>query len=191
MKTLEETETHRIIDGRKSARVTHILKSCGLIDYSQIDKSTMDFALDRGGKIHKTCELWDIGELDESTLDPQLQPYLEAYKKFLKETRFEVLAIEQQVESEILGISGRIDRIGLLNDRRCILDIKTTSVPDWTAIQTALYALCLDQFYLVDRYGLALRNNGTYRLDKFQNQSDKPVALAAVTLYQWKQEDKL
>ena len=176
--------------GKEYARVTALLKSVGLIpEIPFLAPDELDWYLERGQKAHQACELWDLGDLDEESLDPELRPRLEAYKSFRRDTGFVPTDIEKYVKHDAYGIAGRLDRKGFFAadpGRKAIVDLKMTEVKPWTAIQLALYAICEDQddgFYGHDRYGLALRKDGTYRLTKFTDRKDKAVAEAAITLF--------
>jgi hypothetical protein len=48
---------------------------------------------------------------------------------------------------------------------RSLLDIKSNEVPVWTKLQTAAYADLAPRPAIAARFGLALRNDETYRLD--------------------------
>ena len=67
---------------------------------------------------------------------------------------------------DFAGIAGTLDRLGTIQNRVVLIDYKTSSVRDSTALQTALYLLCLPgyKFGEIERYGVGFRNNGTYSM---------------------------
>jgi hypothetical protein len=96
--------------GRRYESVTSILKAEGLIDTRFYD----DWSRDRGSMIHLATHYDDMGELDEETLDPVIRPYLEAWRKFRKESGFVPEVIEVPMMSINYRYAGTPDRIGQL-----------------------------------------------------------------------------
>ena len=149
--------------GRPVIGVTSVLQAVGLVDTRWF---TEEAAL-RGTYVHEATALFDRNQLNESTLDPALVPYMEAYKKFLADTRFEPVLIEEALYSEVYKFSGTMDRTGNLNNRYILLDIKTGAVPKWITWQTAAYQHLVSQIGQVhERYSLQLKEDGTYRLSE-------------------------
>ncbi len=168
---------------RDLLRVTEVLRLAGLIDATWYTDETAT----RGRYVHEACALLDSGELDEATLDPVLRPYLGAYQKFLAECRVEWEAIEQPVEDALYGYRGTPDRVGMINGKRTVLDIKSGAMQPWTALQTAAYSACLGNRLV--RFGLELRADGTYRLTEFTDRRDVAVWQGALLVAQWKQRN--
>lgn len=72
-----------------------------------------------------------------------------------------------RVKNEELGLAGTLDRLGTVRDRVWLVDLKTTKAVDKVvALQTALYALMLPgyRFAELERYGVGIKNNGTYQM---------------------------
>ncbi|HOD97842.1 MAG TPA: hypothetical protein PLT63_03610 [Syntrophales bacterium] len=103
-----ESDGHRYGNGLES--VTQILKAEQLIDTRFYD----DWSRDRGSMIHLATHYDDMGELDEETLDPVIRPYLEAWRKFRKESGFVPEVIEVPMMSINYRYAGTPDRIGQL-----------------------------------------------------------------------------
>ena len=150
-------------------------------------KSTFGYSQetrDRGRAVHTAIHLDDVNDLDEFTLDEGLWPYLSAWRKFRHDTGVEFDMIEGQVYNEVHGYAGTVDRVGRLNGRPVIIDMKTGSVPVWTGIQLAAYKLCLGGRF--DRFGIRLGADGSYSLHKFDDVGDEKAFLAALVVVRWK-----
>lgn len=106
-----EAEGHKYGNGLES--VTGILKAEGFIDTRFYD----DWSRDRGSMIHLATAYDDQGELDEETLDPVILPYLEAWRRFRKESGFVPEKIEPSMMSTAYRYAGTPDRIGELPGR--------------------------------------------------------------------------
>jgi hypothetical protein len=134
----ESTHTYSV-DGTVWPSVTSILNP--LMELDGIPRATLEAAAAFGRHVHLATDLWDRGILDESDLDEPLRPYLEGWKKFLRDTGAVVLETERLVSHPTLKIAGRLDKlIGGLVKGRSILDIKTSLNVHWTvALQTAAY----------------------------------------------------
>lgn len=135
------------LDGRIIPSVTGILQAEGITDYSYADESDREFG--RAG--HKMTELWDKGTLDIKTISAPLIPYLNGYKKFLKDfkVKFKTNEIEQPLMSNIYYFAGTPDRKPILvNNKLTLIDIKiTTSMQLSTGIQLAAYQILYEENY--------------------------------------------
>jgi hypothetical protein len=103
-----EAEGHRYENGLES--VTGILKSEGFIDTRFYD----EWSRDRGSGVHLATAYDDQGELDEETVDPEIDPYLEGWRKFKAESGFIPQQIETPMMSTVYRYAGTPDRIGEL-----------------------------------------------------------------------------
>lgn len=167
--------------------VTGILKDVGLID----GKWFTDFARDRGTAVHMATAMHDEGTLDSATVDPRIEGYVAAWVLFRKESGFVPTLVEAVVANQTPRYAGTLDRAGLMGGdagKSCILDIKTGAIPAWAALQTAAYQRCRPNFRA--RYGIELRENGTYRLERFTNDNvDWMVFCGALALVNWKKNN--
>lgn len=169
-------------------RVTELLAEAGLIDRTWFD----EYGATRGKHVHTACHYYDMGELDEDSLDPALVPYVEGWKKFKQETGFQVFDSELRLTSERLGLTGQPDKIGNLPAiGDCIIDIKSGSLSDWTAIQLAGYkVLLLDQVQhpgaLYKRFAVNLPGDGTYKVKEYKDRGDEGIFLAALAIHNWR-----
>ena len=167
-------------------RVTELLVAEGFIDRTWFN----EYGATRGTYVHKACHLYDIGELDEETLDPTLIPYVEGWKKFTEDTKVVLLHIEERITSEALQLAGQPDRIvdwpgiGL-----AVIDIKSGSLSDWTALQLAAYKLLAKkehEYHFLKRFAVNLPGDGTYKVKEYKDRSDEGIFLAALAIHNWK-----
>ena len=165
----------------KIVSVTEILVAEGFIDTTWYD----EYSRTRGEYVHQAAHLYDIGKLDEERLDPVLVPYLEAWKKFLTESKFTVTDSEVRLTGH--GFTGRPDKIGVLNDYPTILDIKSGAVQPWTALQLAGYEVLKGTLH--KRIAIRLKPNGKYSLTEFKDRRDREVFSSALLCYNWKKNN--
>jgi len=171
------------LDGRELPSVTGILKAEGFINTRFYD----EWSRARGEYVHTMTHLYDQGELDEDTLDPQLVPYLEAWKKFLKESSFQVIDSEIPLYHPQLLYAGTPDKVGLLNDQLTILDNKSGTLESWVSLQLAGYEILKGSPH--KRVAVRLKPDGTYNLKEFKDRQDRDIFLAALACYQWKKNN--
>ena len=176
------------VGGLKVPNVTRILESQE--SYEGIKPSVLEYASDRGTKVHQATEIYDEGDLDEDSLDEALWGYVAAWKLFRADTGVEIKAAEIIVYSARYGYAGMIDRLVNLNGEDGVLDIKcVAALSPVTALQTVAYAEALRtdrRQRLLNRYALQLRKDGTYHLKRYKDRGDLSAFLSALTLYNWR-----
>ncbi|MBT9143619.1 MAG: hypothetical protein DDT29_02027 [Dehalococcoidia bacterium] len=183
------------VDGKRIPSVTQIIEP--LQDFSKVDPITLRAAQEFGNEVHAMTALWDQGTLDEEDLDIGLIPYLQGWKKFLKQTECEVYEIELAVHHEKHGYAGRMDRVAYLKRGRrkicAILDIKTGEAKNpVTGVQLAGYHAAYISSrkvrppYSIYRIGVRLLASGDYRLDWWEDKSDWPTFLALLQITNWR-----
>lgn len=179
------TEDHKyVVDAIKYPSVTQILQKTGFIDTRWFD----EWSRDRGSLVHLIIK-WHINnELDESTVDPELQGYLDAWKKFERDTGFESQFVEKPMHSPEYGFCGTPDNIGMLNNKRSGLDYKSGIIAPWTGLQLAGYEILHGA--RMNRYGLQLKQDGKYSIKPFTDRNDKRVFLSALACYNWQNNHK-
>lgn len=164
-----------------------------LNDFSMVPPETLERACHFGTAVHKATELFDLGTLDVASLDPALVPYLDAWKKFLTDTGFVNEFVEEQVYSRKYGYAGTVDRIGILQRHRSIIDIKSiasiTSARS-ISVQTAGYEQAFSEMWdenkqSFKRYALQLKGNGKYNLIPYTDMNDFNVFLSCLNVYKW------
>ena len=176
-----EDHTYRV-NGKRLLSITQILSIAGMTDTTWYTAA----AADKGSRIHTLTEKMDEGRLDIRSVDPPLQPYLEAYRAFKRDTGIRITAVEYPCYNLVYRIAGTIDRIALFRNTPAVIDIKTGSTAPWHPLQTAGYVLILDGDY--ERFNLYLSAGGTYRLIQHRDPLDTQVFIAALTVAYWNYE---
>lgn len=187
-----DAEPHQYtLDGKPVPSVTGILKASGLIDFSGIPWSTLEAARERGTLVHTAVHYYNEGDLNEDQFRatfPAYAPYLDAWIAFLKQRHFVPILNEHRIASRRLEIAGTLDCLGVLDGRGALVDFATGRPEDVAKdLQTsAYYALALEwahdedpalaeyfaRYPHVDRMAVALRRDGTFRLDPYEDPSD-------------------
>jgi hypothetical protein len=177
------SEHRYYLDGeRELPSVTTILKEQGLIN---ADWFTEEARL-RGDYVHLACRMVDDDELDDATLDPKILPYVDAYRKFLAVTQPDWTYVEHRVFDEVLGYAGTLDRAGMVQGTKYLIDIKSGTVPSSVGPQTAAYRRCLPEPHTWKRAALQLKADGSFALHNLTDRSDERIFLAALELTIWR-----
>jgi hypothetical protein len=170
-------ETHQYFDGdTELPSVTDIVRFC---DYDKIKNARSGgdpFYRERGTKVHELCADYDFtGALPTGT---GVDGYLKAYADFKRDYRVnDWLFVEYQLGDAQIGFAGTLDRVGYIEGRLSILDLKTASNVNKVILQAQLtgYLLLLQDdttFHIsadsVKLYGLQLKKNGTYTLHEVE-----------------------
>lgn len=169
---------------------TGILKDMGIIDTTYYN---MDAAW-RGTAVHEMTALYDQyeGDFHWPSVDSSYIGYVRAWEKFIIESGFKPLLIEHPVLGA--GYGTTIDRVGRLNGRCVVLEIKTGTCPKWVGIQTAMQldAVRLQRATLglmpVGRCAVELRKDGTYKMFQCVDVSDMDKGRALVTAWHTRKE---
>jgi CRISPR/Cas system-associated exonuclease Cas4 (RecB family) len=183
--TLEpKSHTYRLSNIRVPG-VSEIMERAGLFDEIKAYRSERAFS--RGTYIHQITALHDLGTLDETKVEPELGGYLEAWKRFIKESGFIVLQIEQLHWHPELQYAGTIDRFGIYEGSDTVIDIKSGKPSRSHHVQLAAYAEFFREGTLIPRrLGIYLQPNGRWKPEWLE----KPGALqawnSALYLYRWK-----
>lgn len=174
--------------------VTRILAP--LVDLSMIPPDVLENARQEGIAMHKMVELDAAGDLDVDGLPDWLRPRHAAWRKFLADTGFEVIASEQQVYHPVYRYAGTLDLIGRvpsgevwLPDLKrsfaagAVIGLQTSAYEAaWRAVDKALKKL--------RRFGLRLLESGDYRLERFEQPDDFQTFLALLTVYRWREANQ-
>jgi hypothetical protein len=197
-----DAEMHRYtlvgVDGsaRDLVSVTTVLRTVGLINFEGVPAGILEKARDRGTRVHKAAQYLTEGTLDWTTVDESERGYIDAYARFLKDSRFRVLAQEVRLWDAAYGLAGTTDAVGWWDGHPAVADLKSGN-PDMVAAryQLALYARMLrDRPPLewidfdpkadpITRISIAVRRDGTYRADVYTDPRDYQIAMAALTVY--------
>lgn len=165
--------------------VTTILQSAGLVDTKWFTEED----LARGTATHLATELLDQDDLDEDSLDPSIVGRIEAYKQFLEVEKPEWKEIEKFVSDETFGYCGTADRFGFIRGKWAVVDIKGPAQAKWHGVQLAAYAQARSPNKAVARYSLHLSDDG-YKFIRHNGRNDWHVFLAALTIHNFKNEEK-
>lgn len=164
------------VDGVELPSVTHI---CRFLTHDTAINARpwlRDAAADRGSRIHAYTAMIDYGEpLVDEEIDIDCLGYVQAYRRFLKDYKPEWYGIETVMGSTELGFAGTCDRYGKVNGVNTVMDIKTGSSVNGTAVMSQLegyWYLLYDEkdFYADDYSVLLLRKDGTYSYESLADQ---------------------
>jgi len=184
-----------VLDGEELPSVSEIIRFISREVYGTVGQYTLDNAADRGSRVHKLCEALD--KYGSCEVPEDLQGYIAAYVKFRKEHEVEWSRIEYASQHPNRKYAGTIDRMGTVDGRNSILDIKSSC-----AVQKPLYTAQLNLYRMMYQQGmdalyiLHLHKDGTYKLIDIP--IDDTLANACLTLHEAlhkkpkkkKQEDK-
>ena len=172
--------------GERFPSVTQVMADLGF--YGDAVKYFTNYKRDLGSFTHKAIELHLSGELDEDILDPAILPRLNAWRKFEQDTGYVSFGCELVMASESHRFAGTLDHRGALNGKPVIIDVKTGALLPATAIQLAGYEI-LDGAPGLKRYGLQLKEDGTYSLKEYKDRTDRSIFLYALAVWWWKQNN--
>lgn len=157
---------------------TEIIKFFGLTaDYQSF--ATED-DLQRGRLVTAGCHM--LGQQLEDppweARHPECLPYLDAYRKFLREHQFKLLQWEPEFKSHAHRFVSHPDQLGTLDGPGLVdLELKSGTLPKWVPLQTGGQVLAMGD-PTVRRYCLLLQADGGYKLyphedfrdiDRFRN----------------------
>ncbi len=176
-------------------RVTEILSRAGISDYSMVPQDVMERASLFGTHTHLACELYDRGTLDISTVHAGIIPYLNSYKYFLDNFAVVIEDIEREVVSERWKFRGHLDRVGIVNGVRTLIDLKTsTIVLPAVSLQTGgyTYAYHEEEKRKKIRKRLCVQlTEGIPNLFWYDNPHDEAVFIACLQVARWRAHNKL
>ena len=159
---------------------TTLLKEAGIIDTRFYTES----GAENGKRRHLLTEYFDKGILDWSSVIEEDLPYLEAWIQFKIDKKITISHIEQQMYHELLGYSGTIDRLVLIDGEPYVLDIKTGQPAKWHQLQLTLYGMMVtERPKLIAVY---LQKNNKYKTRIYDY--DERTAMSVVRINQWKRK---
>lgn len=172
-----------MLDGEKLPCVSDLCRFLHREIYKDAPVWQMEAAADRGTRVHTATEALDrtgTAEIEEEYL-----PYLQAYAAFRKEHDVQWELIEHPDYHPAHRYAGTIDRYGMVDGYRTLLDLKTTYrvYKPLCSASLNLYRLMLEaRKRTVERMMiLHLKKDGTYKLIKFA--ADDSVPMALITLH--------
>ena len=140
-------------------RVTNILYPFSGL--SEVDPDVLEYAAQRGTKVHKICEGIMSG-LGEIGLDDETWGYVESFKKWWGEGK-EVVALEKRFWCDEFKITGQVDIIIKTPQGMAIVDLKTSSrvSKTWQPQGEAYYYLASKERYPITQiFFLHLNKHG-------------------------------
>jgi hypothetical protein len=170
---------------------TSLLEAAGMVCYDGIPDAVLNRKAEIGTAAHAASFYYDEGDLDESTVDPVVLGYVNAWKRFRRESDFEPEFIEYRGVSEVDGMKygWTLDRTGLLFKRRSLLELKCTAnvEPSWGP-QTSAYEMAVRRIGngagpFRRRIAVWLKPNGTYRLISYSEVQDFQIFKLALSCH--------
>ncbi len=176
---------------RELLSVTRVLKAVGYVN----DAYYLDAHATRGSAAHDATLLVDQhpGDWERRALLHVIGGLAESYAKFLRDHRVRWRMSEQIVSDPILGVAGRLDRLGDIDDdiKDALVDFKSGGDDPAYGVQTAAYERMAPKSmpFVRKRFVLLLQQSGERaRLVPKTNRSDYDAFLAAVHTYHWRQQ---
>ena len=194
----EDTHLYRNTRGLVRPSVTQVLREVGIFDYSRVDGTVLERKRRLGQNVHLcTAEYDREGWVDPTWIADDEAPYFDAWLRFRRESRCEVLQVEEPMLRPVMGmeLGGTPDRVLQLGGRHFVADLKTcaTAHPGWR-LQTALYEMMLTglpRCGAMGRLVIQLLPDGRYTLPTgYDDPSDAGAAIAALTLATWKRNHR-
>lgn len=195
-----DAETHRYVyEGKPFPSVTRVLRM--LETFVGIPADVLDFAAQRGHAVHDACAYDDKDDLDEESVDPTIMPYLEAWRTFKSDANYQPLEIELPVVHGRYEYAGTLDRIGMVNGKVAVIDIKSGILPVIAGPQLAAYleaykwmvggAMVATPPHLPKaRFVVQLKPTGLYSLVKYESLEDWGVFRSALEIWRWKEKQQ-
>lgn len=156
-----------IVDGRQVVCVSDLCRFISREIYTgDVPKWQMEAAAERGTAVHAATERLEA--LGIAELDDEYAPYLQAYTAFLRDHEVLWELTEKSLYSAKNDFAGTIDRYGLLDGKKTLLDIKTTYTVYKVLCEASLnlYRRLLEEsgFEVEQLVILHLQKNGQYKL---------------------------
>ncbi len=186
------------VGGKSIYGFSEIAKAMGIINYSAVPVHIRERAMAIGSAIHLGCEYWDRGTLDESSLSDDTRGPVDAWKDFRQCNKFEPIVIELPMQNQPYRYCCTPDRVGLLDGKLTLVEIKTGEPQPWHMIQIEAQMLCLKK--KMQKLIVQLKKDGTwsphiikdgYKFCKktVNERENRMIWLSAVSLYHWKKEN--
>lgn len=165
--------SEEIIDESKYTRVTTPLSRYA--GYQKVPVAILDYAADRGTRVHKYAELYAQGMLF-GDIDLDCFEYVQAFIQWFDENVTEVISQELRMYCDTLLIQGQCDMIAKVKGYRgnTLVDLKTSLnySKTWN-LQTAAYKyLCtVNERATNDRLVVQVKKDGTFETYCFDAES--------------------
>lgn len=154
--------------------VTQIMKPLSSEIYKGVNDDVLRVAADRGTVVHEAFELFaDYGYED---ISEGFAGYLEALKKFFRDYKVVPVATEQRFYHKIYQYAGTADLIAEIDDKRVLVDYKTTAQVQGvlTTVQLVAYRKALESQGVKIDYTAILHvgKDGEYKFIRQENEQE-------------------
>lgn len=194
----EEKHLYRLADGRVIPGHTRVLDLGGLVSYGAIEPDILERKAAIGREAHKACLYHDQNKL--MRCDPRVEGYLFAWRDFRKTTGFVPFLCEYRDVYILNGLpfGMQIDRLGRYpgEKQETVIELKTcATVMPHHGVQLAAQAggvkndvvvHPLARFLMRKRQVVQLRENGKWKVHKFEEESDFQMFEHALETTYWK-----
>lgn len=163
--------------------VTQILRHAGVTGSMEF---VPESALMRGRAVHAAIDLDERGKLDEASVHPEVAPRLASWRAWRKSAGL----VYERGEFEVRGPGyvGHPDLVGTIGGRKWLLDVKGGAPAPWHRLQTALYALALDES--VRRGAVYVTDDGSVAtMHEHKDREDLRTAVACVAVVLWREKN--
>lgn len=182
---------HNILNQRLESN-SDVLSALGFSDYSGMPDHLRQAALERGTAVHAATAMLDRRQNWRRKFK-QFEGWVSAWMLFKKDFQFKPELIEEPLHDPVLMIATTPDRWGMSNRGYITVQIKTGKVQAWVGLQTAFEERCvaISQGFEPPktssnrRFAIELRPDGTYKPERFEEQSDIQVYCGAVSWMRW------
>lgn len=194
-------------DGRRveAPSTTGILRRVGLINLSHVNPERLARARDRGRRVHQAAQYLTEGTLDWSSVAVGDRGYVDAYARFLTDSKARILRQEVRLADPLQVVCGTTDALGWWDGAPAIFDLKTGD-PELVAAryQLASYERMLrilasqapkewiefdPRSTPIARVSVGVRADGTYKPQVYDKAArDASRWQAAVTIYRTLEE---
>lgn len=173
--------SYELPGGQVVGGITRILRAAGLL-YELDGNEFLDPS--KGDRIHTAIHYALEGDLDEASVDPEEYGFVRAAQNFIQEEAVAVCGAEQPIGNPDLGYATKIDLVCVWRTKRTVVNWKTGPVKRFYAIQSALEALLFTP-EPIQRLGVHLAADGSYKLQHYTDRKDYEIAKAALTCSAW------
>ena len=173
----EPSHTYKV-DGIALPSVTEIVAPLTYTKY-RVDNAVIDQAAYRGRMVHELTALYDRGDLEDSTISLDVGMYVMAWIKFCHDYTPQWEYIELGMACS--EFAGTVDRIGIIDDTRVIVDIKTSNIDRAAKIALCAQICGYDKLAFenhiccasVASFGVQLKKDGNYSIIKLADVEEK------------------
>jgi len=182
-------------DGRIIPSTTQTLRAVGIApDFNHVEPGILEHKRRIGVALHTCLHFLHENDLDPESVDPEVRPYLDVHRLFVKDRGFKVLTVEAPRCATLGGLPyGMIpDVTGLIKGDPWLVEYKTTEgkpQPAW-GVQLAAYEHGLERPLIPPfhyrRASLQLLSSGKYKFKEWDSPSDLDAFKWALALTWWK-----